>query len=90
MRKSLSELRKTSGLTQIEVAKKLKVDQTTVSKWENGEALPRVEMLFMIARLYGVKVDNIKLIRAIKAKPLKKERNEQTNIKESFEGIWDQ
>ena len=69
MRKGLSELRKNSGMTQAEVAVKLKVDQTTISKWENGEALPRADMLFMIAGLYGVKVDNIKLIRTIKAKP---------------------
>ena len=63
MRKTLRNLRKACGLTQKNVAKRLQVDQTTVSKWENGEALPRVDMLFKIAQLYGVKVDDIYLRR---------------------------
>ena len=90
MRKGLSELRKSNGMTQVEVAEKLNVDQTTVSKWENGEALPRADMLFKIAGLYGAKVDNIKLIRTVKAKRHNKERDEQRNCKQSLEGIWDQ
>jgi transcriptional regulator with XRE-family HTH domain len=61
MRKGLIELRKSCGLTQIEVAERLRVDQTTVSKWENGGALPRADMLFLIAELYGVAVDDIAL-----------------------------
>jgi putative transcriptional regulator len=68
MRKELRELRNKSGLTQMEVAERLRVDQTTVSKWENGEALPRTEMLFLIASLFGVKVDEIKLKRVSKTK----------------------
>ena len=68
MRKGLCELRKACGLTQMEVADRLQVDQTTVSKWENGEALPRADMLFCIARVYGVKVDDIALTRASRMK----------------------
>lgn len=68
MRKGLSELRKACGLTQNEVAERLRVDQTTVSKWENGGALPRADMLFLIARLYGVKIDDIALCLADRSK----------------------
>jgi transcriptional regulator with XRE-family HTH domain len=63
MKEGLSELRKLRGFTQIDVAQRLGVDQTTVSKWENGEALPRADKLFDIADLYGVKVDDIYLAR---------------------------
>jgi putative transcriptional regulator len=63
MKKGFSELRKMCGFTQIDVAQRLGVDQTTVSKWENGEALPRADKLFEIASLYGVKVDDIFLAR---------------------------
>ena len=37
------------------------VDQTTVSKWETGESLPRVETLLDIAKFYDIKLDLIEL-----------------------------
>ena len=61
MRKTLRELRKALGYTQCQVADSLNVDQTTVSKWENGESFPRVEKLFQIAALYDVSLDMIDL-----------------------------
>ena len=61
MRKTLRELRKALGYTQCEVAGSLNVDQTTVSKWENGESFPRVETLLQIAKLYDVSLDMIDL-----------------------------
>ena len=48
------ELREQKGLTQAEVAKKLGVTAAAVSKWENGSAKPRVELLFGLAELLGV------------------------------------
>lgn len=90
MRKGLCELRKARGLTQVEAAEKLQVDQTTVSKWENGEALPRADMLFRIAGLYGIKVDNIKLVRAVKVKQHTEERYDQSSFKGFLEEIWDE
>lgn len=59
MKQSLSELRRGKKLRQCEVAETLNVDQTTVSKWESGDALPRAQKLFDLAELYGVKVDDI-------------------------------
>ena len=61
MRKTLRELRKALGYTQCEVAESLNGDQTTVSKWENGESFPRVEKLLQIAALYDVSLDMIDL-----------------------------
>ena len=75
MRKGLSELRKACGLTQTEVAERLQVDQTTVSKWENGEALPRADKLFLIAQVYGIKIDEIRLSRAEKTEDLSNAKN---------------
>jgi transcriptional regulator with XRE-family HTH domain len=68
MRKGLGELRKACGLYQTDVAERLNVDQTTISKWENGEALPRADKLFLIAEVYGVKVDDIDLTKASKTR----------------------
>ena len=51
------ELRKQKGLTQIELAKLVNVQQTTVSKWEVGRAVPDYPVLLKLAELYGVTVD---------------------------------
>ena len=51
------ELRKQKGLTQIELAKMVNVQQTTVSKWEVGRAVPDYPVLLKLAELYGVSVD---------------------------------
>lgn len=50
--------RKEAGLTQAEVAEKLKVSFQAVSKWENG-TLPNVELLVELASLLQVSVDEI-------------------------------
>lgn len=51
------ELRKEKGLSQIGLAKILNVDQTTISKWEKGKALPDAHMLLRLSELYDVSID---------------------------------
>lgn len=55
--KNLQELRKSANLTQSELAKKLNYSDKSVSKWETGESLPDIEVLYEIANLYGVTLD---------------------------------
>ena len=55
--KKLSELRKSHGLTQSELAEKLNFSDKAVSKWEQGESLPGIEVLYKLSRLYGVSLD---------------------------------
>lgn len=50
--------RKEQGLTQAEIAERLKVSYQAVSKWENG-TIPNVEVLVMLARILNVSVDTI-------------------------------
>ena len=57
----LLKLRTERGLTQVQVAEMLGVSNKAVSKWERGEALPSVDMLVALSRLYGVSVDQILL-----------------------------
>lgn len=45
------------GMTQADVAKKLKIDRSTVAKWEAGEALPNASKLPMLAKLYKCSID---------------------------------
>lgn len=60
----LVELRKKSGLSQEELAEKLGVSRQAISKWERAEASPDTDNLIMLARLYGISLDELLLDRA--------------------------
>lgn len=55
----LQELRKQSGWTQDELAKRLYVSRTAVSKWESGRGYPNIDSLKMIAAYFRVTVDDL-------------------------------
>lgn len=56
---SFASAREKSGLTQKEVAEKLRVDQSSVSWWETGKNNPRASLLPAIATLYGCTIDEL-------------------------------
>ena len=56
---TLRELRERAGLRQVDVAKRLSVDQAAVSKWENGVNPPHRKYHKKLAKLYGVTVDEL-------------------------------
>ena len=56
--KNLIKFRKKSGLTQLELAEKLKYSDKNISKWERGEAVPDVIILKQLADMYNTKVDD--------------------------------
>lgn len=53
----LRELRKRMGLTQEEVAERLCVSRTAISKWESGRGYPNLDSLVAIGKLYDISVD---------------------------------
>lgn len=55
----LAELRHERHLTQEELGEKLGVTNKTVSRWENGNYMPPVEMLMEISSLYSVSINEI-------------------------------
>ena len=55
----LQELRKQKGITQEELANKLYVSRTAISKWESGRGYPNIESLKAIARFFSVTVDEL-------------------------------
>ncbi len=54
---NLTALRKKREWTQAELADKINYSDTSVSKWERGEALPDLKVLTKLAELYGVTID---------------------------------
>ena len=55
----LQELRKGRGLTQEELAEKLFVSRTAISKWESGRGYPSIDSLKEIARFFSVTIDEL-------------------------------
>lgn len=52
-------LREEKGLTQADIASELGVTPAAVSKWENGSSKPRVEVLFRLAEILGVRPEEL-------------------------------
>lgn len=55
----LVNLRKTNNLSQEALAEKLGISRQAVSKWERAEASPDTDNLILLARLYGVSLDDL-------------------------------
>lgn len=64
---TLREARKRRGLAQCELGRRLKVDQTAVSNWENGKYTPCKKYHKDISRILGVPVNEIDELK-VKAK----------------------
>lgn len=73
----LQELRKQKGLTQEELAERLYVSRTAISKWESGRGYPNIESLKAIAKFFSVTVDE--LLSSGEALTLAEEDNKQKN-----------
>lgn len=55
----LRELRKKRGLTQLQLAEALKINRSTLAKYETGENEPDHQTMQQIADFFGVTVDFI-------------------------------
>lgn len=53
----LKELRKENNLTTTQLGKLLKVNNSTISRWENGSIIPSIEQLYNIAVYFKVSSD---------------------------------
>lgn len=59
MKITLKAARVNKGLTQEEVAKKLKKSKNTIVNYENGKSTPDIETGKALAALYGLSVDDL-------------------------------
>ncbi len=75
----LKNLRIENGLSQEKLAEKLLVSRQAVSKWENGEALPDMENMIALARLYNTSLDEL-----VGIKDEKKTADSEKGGEESF------
>ncbi|MDE5545861.1 MAG: helix-turn-helix domain-containing protein [Anaeroplasmataceae bacterium] len=54
---NLAILRKRKKYTQADLAEILKYSDKSISKWEKGESLPGIDVLYNLCNLYGVTLD---------------------------------
>lgn len=55
----LSQLRHEKNLTQEQLGEQLGVTNKTVSRWENGNYMPPVEILMQLSEFYGISINEI-------------------------------
>lgn len=55
--KTIAELRKAKGLTQVELAEKLGVSDKAVSKWESEGGFPEITQFPVLASIFDVSID---------------------------------
>ncbi len=59
LKDKLQLLRKQNGYLQEQLADKLGIARQTLSKWENGQAVPELSNLISLSNLYGITIDRI-------------------------------
>lgn len=59
LQEKLQLLRKQNGYSQEQLADKIGIARQTISKWENGQAVPELGGLIALSELYGVTIDRI-------------------------------
>ena len=55
----LKKLRQEHNLTQDDLAEKIYVTRTAISKWETDNGYPSIESLKMLAKLFNVTIDQL-------------------------------
>lgn len=57
--KFIAQLRHEKNLTQEALGKKLGVTNKTISRWENGNYMPNIEMLQMLSKEFNVDINEL-------------------------------
>ncbi len=57
--KNLAYLRKKNNLTQLQLAQKIEVDQTTIGRWEDGNREPSVGNVANISSVFKVSIPDL-------------------------------
>ena len=85
----LQELRKQKGLTQEELAEKLYVSRTAISKWESGRGYPNIDSLRAIARFFSVTLDELLSSNELLTIAEEDTKRKQKNFRDLMYGLLD-
>lgn len=62
MKVTIAAARVNAGLTQSEAARRAKINKKTLSSYECGKRLPKVDVLNALCQIYGCTMDDIKIL----------------------------
>ena len=85
----LQELRKRRGLTQDELAMRLYVSRTAVSKWESGRGYPSIDSLKAIALFFSVTVDELLSSDELLSAAEEDQKRAEAHLRELMLGVLD-
>lgn len=85
----LQELRKQKGLTQEELAERLYVSRTAISKWESGRGFPNIESLKALSKTFCVSLDELLSGEEILSIAEKDHREKEETIRDLIFGLLD-
>lgn len=87
--KKLQQLRNQKNLTQEELAQKLFISRTAVSKWESGRGYPSIDSLKAISKLFSITVDNLLSCDELISLAENENRNKTRRLRDLVFGILD-
>ncbi len=85
----LQYFRKKSNLTQEELAEKLFVSRTAISKWESGRGMPSISSLKAISEVFDVTIDELLSSEEIIEAAEKEKKENMKSFKNIIFGIID-
>lgn len=57
--RNLTMLRKNKGMTQVELAEQFNYSDKAVSRWEHGDTLPDINVLYELCEFYGITMNDL-------------------------------
>lgn len=85
----LQFLRKQQNWTQEQLAEKLYVSRTAVSKWELGKGYPNIESLKQLSRVFGISIDELLSGEELMAAAQEENRSNLRNVYAVLWGVLD-
>ncbi|MBE5786802.1 MAG: helix-turn-helix transcriptional regulator [Clostridiales bacterium] len=89
LNEKLQLLRKQKGITQEELAEKLYVSRTAVSKWESGRGTPNIDSLKALSKYFSISLDVLLSGDALLSDADGKRRERQLKWRDRMVGILD-
>ncbi len=86
---NLRILRRNEDISQDEISERFNVSRQTISKWENGQSQPSIEMLIDLANWFEVSIDDLVRGDMTKEKKLLYTDNEKTVVHGGFLNVSD-
>ena len=85
----IKKLRTDKGLTQDELAEKIYVTRTAISKWESGRGFPNIESLKTISKYFSVSLDELLSGEEILAIAEKDHKEKERTLRDLIFGLLD-